>query len=126
MKQLKIILVPLVLGYLTIVGGYFFFQRNLIFQPVPLNRTTPKKFSLMNYKDVTFPSSDGVKLTGWWMEHPGHDPKRPVLLYCHGNADCVSQLAEVSKLFYDYGFDALIFDYRCYGGSEKAPLSEMA
>ncbi len=49
-----------------------------------------------------------------------------MLLYCHGNADCVSQLAEVSRIFYDFGFDMLIFDYRSYGASQKAPLSETA
>jgi uncharacterized protein len=126
MKQVKTVLIPIVLGYLTIVAGYFFFQRHLIFHPVHLNGTTPKDFSLTNYKDISFPSSDGVTLTGWWIQHPSSGPKRPVLLYCHGNGDCLSQLAEVSKLFYDFGFDALIFDYRDYGGSGKGPLSEKA
>jgi fermentation-respiration switch protein FrsA (DUF1100 family) len=91
-----------------------------------LTGATPADYRLKSYKDVSFPSFDGVTLTGWWMEHPGHDPHRPVLLYCHGNADCVSQLAEVSKIFYDFGFDTLIFDYRSYGGSQRAPLSEKA
>jgi uncharacterized protein len=125
MKQAKIILIPIVLAYLTIVGVYFTLQRKMIFQPVALDGTTPKKYS-QSYRDVTFPSSDGVTLKGWWIEHPQRDSKRPVLLYCHGNGDCLSQLAEVSKLFYDFGFDALIFDYRSYGGSSKAPLSEKA
>jgi fermentation-respiration switch protein FrsA (DUF1100 family) len=37
-------------------------------------------------------------------------------------------LAAVSKLFYDFGFDALLFDYRSYGNSEgtKRDLSEKA
>lgn len=126
MKQLRLILIPLVLAYLSIETCYIIFQRHLIFHPVGLTGTTPSDYHLKDYKDVSFPSFDGVTLTGWWIQHPGHDSNRPILLYCHGNADCLSQLAEVSKIFYDFGFDALIFDYRSYGGSQKAPLSEKA
>ena len=126
MKQSRIILIPVILGYLTIVVGYVLFQRHLIYHPVPLNGTTPENFGLKDFHDVSFGSPDGITLTGWWIEHPEKDPHRPFLLYCHGNGDCVSQLAEVAKLFYDYGFDALIFDYRDYGGSDKGPLSETA
>ncbi len=125
MKQLRIVLIPLLLAYLNIVGGYFVLQRKLIFHPVPVTGTTPKNYGLA-FQDVSFPSFDGVTLTGWWIEHPQKDSNRPILLYCHGNADCVSQLAEVSRIFYNFGFDMLIFDYRDYGASGKAPLSEKA
>lgn len=125
MKQLRKILVPLVLAYLTILAGYVVFQRHLVFHPVPLTGVTPEKYGLA-YRDVAFPSADGTTLTGWWFRHPGRDPRRPVLLYCHGNADCLSQLAQVSRIFYDFGFDGLIFDYRDYGASGKGPLSEKA
>ena len=123
MRQLRIILIPIILAYLSIVGGYYALQNKLIFHPVPLTGVTPKDFGL-KFEEVSFPSSDGVTLTGWRISHPEKDKKRPMLLYCHGNADCVSQLAEVSRIFYDFGFDMFIFDYRSYGGSEKAPLSE--
>ncbi len=126
MKRLQIVLIPLLLAYLSILGFYVAFQRKMVFHPVGLTGATPADFHLKDYKDVSFPSFDGVTLTGWWIEHPGKDSRRPVLLYCHGNADCLSQLAEVSKIFYDFGFDALIFDYRDYGGSGKASLSEKA
>lgn len=125
LRQLRIVLIPLVLAYLSILGGYYALQKKLIFHPVPLTGRTPKDYGL-RFTEVSFPSSDGVTLTGWWIQHPQKDPKRPTLLYCHGNADCVSQLAEVSRIFYDFGFDMLIFDYRSYGGSEKATLSEPA
>lgn len=126
MKHLRRILFALVLAYGTILVLYVTFQKKMIFHPVPRTGTTPSQFDLKNYQEVSFPSSDGVTLTGWWIAHPGKDPRRPVLLYCHGNADCVSQLAEVSKIFYDFGFDTLIFDYRSYGDSQKAPVSEAA
>lgn len=127
-KQFLIVLTPLVLAYLSILGLYVAFQRHSIYYPVGLTGETPSDYKLIpdkEWKAVSFTSADGITLTGWWITH--HSPvKHPVLLYCHGNADCLSQLAEVSKLFYDFGFDALLFDYRSYGGSQKAPLSEKA
>ncbi|HUO58891.1 MAG TPA: alpha/beta hydrolase [bacterium] len=123
MRQPRLILIPLLLAYLSVIGGYVALQRKLIYHPVPLTGVTPKNFGV-SYQDVLFTSADGVTLAGWWVQHP--DAGHPVLLYCHGNADCVSQLAEVSKIFYDFSFDELIFDYRNYGGSGKGPLSEKA
>ncbi len=125
MKQSRIILIPLLLAYLTVVAGYVAFQRKLIFHPVPLTGVTPKNYGV-RYQDVSFPSGDGVTLTGWYIRHPQDGSNHLMLLYCHGNADCVSQLAEVSRIFYNFGFDELIFDYRDYGGSGKGPLSEQA
>ncbi|HVZ81695.1 MAG TPA: alpha/beta hydrolase [bacterium] len=126
MKHLSRVVVPLVLAYCTILFFYVLLQRAMIFHPVARNGTTPVQFGLKNYQEVSFASGDGVSLTGWWVEHPKADPKRPVLLYCHGNADCLSDLAQVAKIFYDFGFDTLLFDYRSYGDSQKAPLSEAA
>lgn len=116
----------MLLAYATILVLYVLLQHQMVFHPVPRNGMTPAQFGLKDYREVTFPSSDGISLTGWWIEHPKKDPRRPVLVYCHGNADCVSQLAQVARIFYDFGFDALIFDYRDYGNSQKAPVSEEA
>jgi fermentation-respiration switch protein FrsA (DUF1100 family) len=125
LRQLRIILIPVVLAYLSIVGGYYLLQGKMIFHPVHRTNVTPKDYGV-KFQEVSFTSSDGITLTGWWFEHPQKDSRRPVLVYCHGNADCVSELSEVSKIFYDFGLDFLIFDYRSYGNSEKAPLSEGA
>lgn len=124
MKKLRIILIPLFAAYFSILAAYVGFQRRLIYYPRPLNGTTPHQYGLNRYQEVSFPASDGVTVTGWWIEHPGKDPQRPVLLYCHGNAANLSLLSEVSKIFYDFGFDALLIDYRGYGNSQKAPLTE--
>jgi len=125
MKQLRLILIPIVLAYLTIVALYVGFQRSLIFHPTPSSGVTPKFYSL-DYQDVYFPSSDGVTLNGWCIQHPRSGKKRPFLLYCHANGDNLSDLANVTRLFYDDGFDMFFFDYRSYGNSQKAPVSEAA
>jgi fermentation-respiration switch protein FrsA (DUF1100 family) len=82
---------------------------------------------LTEYEDVKIKNPEGQTLDAWWVHHTDGQP-RPTLLYCHGNGDDLSMLSEVSKLFYDYGVDALLFDYRAYGNSEGTPqdLSEKA
>ncbi len=125
MKQWKIILIPVILAYITILGGFLLAQRSLIFLPTPLNGDNPQKVGL-SYQNVSFPSSDGTTLTGWWIHHRSGPSPRPVLLYCHGNGANLSLLSEVTKIFYEFGFDELLFDYRSYGASQRAPLSEKA
>jgi fermentation-respiration switch protein FrsA (DUF1100 family) len=123
MKQLWIVLIPIILAYLTIVVGFVLFQRKLIYFPSALSGTTPEKFGL-SFEDVRFKTSDGVTLNGWWIKHPSSKTPRPALLYCHGNAANLSYLAETARAFYDYGFDVFLFDYRGYGASQKAPINE--
>ncbi len=127
MKKISFVLLPLVFAYATIVLAYYLNQRNLIFVPLRNNSTTPRQYGLTQYQDVKFKNPEGQTLDGWWIHHTD-GKKHPVLLYCHGNAANLSLLSEVSKLFYDFGFDALLFDYRAYGDSEgsKRDLSEQA
>ncbi len=126
-KKSWIVLVPLVAAYLTIVFSYYADQKNMIFVPQKNNGTTPQKYGLTDYTDVKFKNPEGQTLDAWWISHQDGQT-HPTLLYCHGNAANLSLLSEVSKLFYDFGFDALIFDYRAYGDSEgsKSDLSEKA
>lgn len=129
MKKLLLIVPPIaaLLAYLTIVLLYYAFQRHIVFVPGPNNGMTPQKYGLTQYQDVKFKNPEGQILDAWWIHHK--DGKtHPALLYCHGNGANLSLLSEVSKLFYDFGFDALIFDYRAYGDSEgvKSDLSEKA
>jgi fermentation-respiration switch protein FrsA (DUF1100 family) len=123
---MKRFLLPPLFAYLTILAGFVLFQKHLIFVPRPLDGITTPEVYHQAYEVVNFTASDGVTLNGWWVRHPHPLPHQPVLVYCHGNAAMLSLLAQVTSIFYSYGFDALIFDYRSYGDSEKAPLSEEA
>jgi fermentation-respiration switch protein FrsA (DUF1100 family) len=127
MQKIIIVLLPLIFAYLTVVIGFYADQRNLVFVPTRLSQKTPKDYGLTDYENVKFKNPEGQTLDAWWVRHTDGQP-HPVLLYCHGNGDDLSMLSEVSKLFYDYGVDALMFDYRAYGNSEGTPqdLSEKA
>jgi fermentation-respiration switch protein FrsA (DUF1100 family) len=80
---------------------------------------TPANFSVP-YQDVTITASDQTKLAAWWLHHDDSDI-RPVLVYCHGNGATLSSLAHVAAMFYGFGWDALLVDYRHYGHSQKGP-----
>ncbi|MBZ0257694.1 alpha/beta hydrolase [bacterium] len=74
----------------------------------------------LQYQDVTFQSSGGAVLHGWYVTH-----EHPVatLLFCHGNAGNISYRLESLRQFHSIGLNVFIFDYRGYGES-KGWLSE--
>lgn len=54
------------------------------------------------------------------------NPKRPVFLYMHGNSGnrASSHRVELYKLFQQLDYQVIAFDYRNYGDSDPADLSE--
>lgn len=73
----------------------------------------------LNYQDVWFTASDGVKLHGWYC--PAEDPVAAVL-FCHGNAGNLSDRRFLLEhLQTQHRLSVFIFDYRGYGRSAGAP-----
>ena len=67
-----------------------------------------------------FASADGTKLHGWLFEHSS---PRAVIVYAHGNGDCVAYLGPyLSALRDKLRVTIFAFDYRGYGRSEGSPL----
>lgn len=65
------------------------------------------------YEAVTFPATDGVKLSGWWI--PGTNGR--TVLVCHGlGANKLNQL-HVARRLHAAGYGVLTFDFRAHGGS---------
>ena len=118
----NIILIPIVL-YLALVFFVWINQRRLIYHPSGSGKNTPKDFGTP-YKDLTLKSADGTEIHAWWIEHSDKKPERPTLLYCHGNGGTLSELSEVSSIFYNLGWNVLLFDYRQYGKSGDGPLTQ--
>src|SRR3970282_1435569 len=62
---------------------------------------------------------DGTRLHGWLVEHP---QPRAVLIYLHGNGDCVGYLGPYLQQLRDqHRVTILAFDYGGYGKSEGSP-----
>jgi len=95
------------------------YQRDLIFLPHPDGQSTPAQFGTPFVEEKISLGAGGY-LAAWWIAQASANASTPTLLYCHGNASTLSQLAHVSSLFYQSGWNVLLFDYRSYGKSSAA------
>ncbi|MCB8932467.1 MAG: alpha/beta hydrolase [Fimbriimonadaceae bacterium] len=92
------------------------FESKLIYFPTPYpggNGGLPS-----GAQDVTFTTSDGVRLHAWWM--PAKDA-RLTLLFAHGNGGNITTRRDVAIGLRKLGMNVLLFDYRGYGRSEGSP-----
>lgn len=67
-------------------------------------------------EEVTFPSTDGVRLNGWFF-HAGE----PTLIFFHGNAGNITERAPTAAQLAQRGLSVLVFDWRGYGKSDGSP-----
>ncbi len=92
---------------------------NTLLYPAPKCPEGDWQAPYLEREDVTFASADGTKLHGWLAEH--RNP-RAVLMYCHGNGDCLGFLGPLMKELRDkHQLSVFAFDYRGYGKSEGSP-----
>ena len=89
-------------------------DRHFVYFPESAIARTPSDIDL-DYDDVFFSTSDGVRLNGWFV--PGKSEM--TLLWFHGNAGNIShRLDNILLLHRRLGVNVFIFDYRGYGRSE--------
>ena len=74
---------------------------------------TPASFQLA-YEDVSFASSDGTKLQGWWVPTPA--PKGTVVMVHGLNRSRIEMVRRV-PFVHAAGWNALLFDLRHHGAS---------
>lgn len=127
MRKISKLAVAILASYLLIIAVFYCFQRDLIYFPKPAGQLTPSNYSVP-YSEVYIAGQDGLKLNAWWIKQDQESKITPSVLYCHGNAATLSSLAHISAIFYELGWNVLIFDYRNYGKSDHSPagLSEQA
>jgi uncharacterized protein len=71
---------------------------------------------------VTFKTSDGLTLYGWFL--PARGPALGTVVQLHGNAENISTHFTSLAWMPARGFNVFTFDYRGYGGSEGEPTLE--
>lgn len=103
--------------YGSICGLFYLTQRRLIFVP-PGNMSPPP--TGYNLEEVTFTTSDGIRLNGWFIDNYGDR----TVLFCHGNGANISNLEFFIEICQELGLNALFFDYRGYGKSEGSIRAE--
>ncbi len=101
-----------------IFSALFFLQAgcsSVFFYPSKALFSTPDKFGVA-FKEVTFDSLDGTKLTGWWL--PAEGEEKGTILFLHGNAENISSHYHIVQWLPKRGYTIFLFDYRGYGASE--------
>jgi fermentation-respiration switch protein FrsA (DUF1100 family) len=74
----------------------------------------PAEYGLA-FEEVTFQTTDGVALRGWWVLVPGS--QRAVVIM-HGHGGSMDWDIHRAPIFHAAGFNVLLFDFRAHGRSE--------
>jgi len=114
--MLKMVLV-LALVVLVIVSIVRLIESRSVFFPMKELTVTPMDFGIP-FREIRFPSKDGVRLSAWWIPLNG---AKKTLLFCHGNAGNIGHRLEKIRILREAGSNVFIFDYRGYGLSEGRP-----
>ena len=136
--------VPLyvVLAFLVLVVAMWWCQESLLYRPEvprsalpfaatiktpsdnPRGMRSPEEHGIP-YENVTLIAEDGVMLHAWFIPSPTSPTTAPTLLFSHENAGNIGlRLQEFSIIHAHLGCNVLLYDYRGYGYSQKAPVHE--
>jgi len=112
------VIVVIIITYLLSAIYKYITQSYHVYYPKKEITSTPFDIKLY-FEEIIFSSSDGIRLSGWFVPARNH---KGVMLFLHGSGGNIS-----SRLtFIDYfnrklGLSVFIIDYRGYGKSEGRP-----
>ena len=116
---------PMILatGYLAAIAAVLVLiwtmQRRLMYFPTA-GVPTPGEIGLAGVEAVTFETTDGLRLGGWFVAASGPSPRVTVLVF-NGNAGNRAHRGALAAAFHHHGLQVLLLDYRGYGGNPGAP-----
>jgi fermentation-respiration switch protein FrsA (DUF1100 family) len=114
----------LAVGVAVAVAVLVFFwlaQRGMMY--FPSGRVgAPSDVGLLRAETVTFQTSDGLTLNGWFVPAGGTD--KITIVVFNGNAGNRSYRADLAIRLAAEGFSVLLFDYRGFGGNDGSPTEE--
>lgn len=119
-KWIKRIVWLLVLLYLTVCTGLYFFQESLLFHPKTLKSEWQFKTE-HEMEEVWIPVQKNTKLHGLYF--PTKKAKG-IILYCHGNSGSVNGYMDYVDFYQPLGYDFFVYDYRGFGKSQGEIESE--
>jgi fermentation-respiration switch protein FrsA (DUF1100 family) len=94
-------------------------QRRFMYFPAG-DVPTPGEIGLTGVEPVTFETSDGLGLSGWFFAASGPSPRVTVLIF-NGNAGNRANRGPLAAALHRHGLQVLLVDYRGYGGNPGAP-----
>src|SRR5262245_63487611 len=85
-------------------------QRRLMYFPAE-GLPAPREIGLTGVEPVTFETSDGLRLSGWFFAASGPSPHITVLVF-NGNAGNRAHRGPLAAALHRHGLQVLLVDYR--------------
>jgi len=82
----------------------------------PVFVSFPREYSHLEHENVSFPTSDGLTLRGWFFSTG--DPQAPTVIYAPATAHDLRQGLSLVSPLQEAGFQVLLFSYRGSGESD--------
>ncbi|MQA10670.1 MAG: alpha/beta fold hydrolase [Pseudonocardiaceae bacterium] len=117
-RRVLVVLVVVLAVVGVVLGAAYLFQRQLIYLPSD-GPVPPANAALPGARDVSFETSDGLRLRGWYL--PARSAPGPTVLVAPGNAGNRSIRAPLATALAERGLSVLLLDYRGYGGNPGSP-----
>jgi len=115
-RTLKLLLI----FYVLICVGLYFFQEKLLFFPDKLDKGY--KFSFTKpFDEINIKTKDGKSINGLLFKT---DSAKGLVFYLHGNAGSLDNWGDVAKRYTDLHYSVFILDYPGYGKSEGSIQSK--
>jgi len=106
----------------AVVALVWTIQRRLMYFPTA-GVPAAGELGLTDVEPVTFETSDGLRLSGWFFPAPGTSPRVTVLVF-NGNAGNRSHRVPLAAALRQRGLQVLLVEYRGYGGNPGTPTEK--
>ncbi|TGM52924.1 alpha/beta hydrolase [Leptospira adleri] len=124
-KIVKVLLVLILFSILLMFGGAWYFS-GVLMHPKPhrcmkdhyIFCGDPKTDLGLDFENVEYKTSDGVKISAWWI--PVAKKSDKAILSIHGRGATRREGLRYVKLFHDQGLNVILPDLRDCGESEKS------
>src|SRR5215204_5131958 len=115
-RTLKLLLIV----YVLICVGLYFFQEKLLFFPNKLDKNY--KFSFTQpFDEINIKTKDGKSINGLLFQT---DSTKGLVFYLHGNAGSLDNWGDVAQRYTSLNYSLFILDYPGYGKSEGSIQSK--
>jgi fermentation-respiration switch protein FrsA (DUF1100 family) len=118
---LRVVLVVVII-WAAVVAAAWLFQRSMIYLPITGAPPSARTF-LDRGEDVTFETTDGLRLAAWFVLPEGSASGTTILVF-NGNAGDRSLRLPLAQALSKAGHAVLLTDYRGYGGNPGRPSEE--
>jgi fermentation-respiration switch protein FrsA (DUF1100 family) len=109
------------IAYFGLLGLLYFGQRDMIYHPTDLV-PEPAAYGVPEMVARRVESSGGARPLIWWA--PPRDPRRPVIVYFHGNAGHLGLRGDRARAYMRAGYGVLLAGYRYNAGAGGEPSEE--